>query len=111
MLPYEFNKFGISNLNSFDNLLTPLTLVADESNSSVKITKAGSPTTNGLKYRISEDDDWMDYTINTEILLKNKNDYVQFFNTKGNLGLSNNDYCNFVMTGLIKAYRKHPIIG
>lgn len=86
MLPYSFDKLGISNFNSFDTILTPLTLVAVEPFSSIQITKVGSPTYDGLKYRRSEDDDWTDYIINTEILLENKNDYVQIYNSKGNLG-------------------------
>ena len=59
----------------------PLTFIATQNNSSVKLTKTGSPTVNGLQYRINSSDPWSNYEINTEIPL-NENEYVQFQNTE-----------------------------
>ena len=60
------------------DVVTPLTLTAEEAGSTVKLTATGSPTTSGLQYRTNENDEFATYTINTAITLNNVGDYVQF---------------------------------
>ena len=79
------------------------TLTAQEAGSTVKLTAKGSPTTSGLLYKTSSDDDFATYTIDTVITLNNVGDYVQFYNTEETLSSSNANYVKFVMTGKIAA--------
>ena len=81
----------------------PLTFTAEQANSTVKLTKSGSPTVSGLKYRQSIRGVWKSYTINTVITLANVGDIVQFKNTEQTLSSSNSNYVYFVMTGIISA--------
>ena len=83
--------------------MTPLTLTAEEANSSVKLTKNGSPTVDGVQYRIGTSGGWSPYTIDTVITLANIGDCVQFQNTLETLGTDNSNYAKFVMTGKIAA--------
>ena len=81
----------------------PLTLTAEQANSTVKLMAAGSPTTYGLQYRTDSSDTWMDYTIDTVITLAKVGDYVQFKNTENTLSTSYSDCVYFVMSGKIAA--------
>ena len=83
--------------------MTPLTFTAEEANSSVKLTKNGSPTVDGVQYRIGTSGGWSPYTIDTVLTLANVGDCVQFQNTLETFGTSNSNYANFVMTGKIAA--------
>ena len=86
-----------------DESKIPLTLTAEEANSSVKLTKNGSPTVDGVQYRIGTSGGWSPYTIDTVITLANIGDCVQFQNTLETLGTDNSNYAKFVMTGKIAA--------
>ena len=86
-----------------DESKIPLTFTAVEANSSVKLTKIGSPTVDGVQYRIGTSGGWSPYTIDTVITLANVGDCVQFQNTLETLGKGFNDYAKFVMTGKIAA--------
>ena len=83
--------------------MTPLTFTAEEVNSSVKLTKNGSPTVDGVQYRIGTSGGWSPYTIDTILTLANVGDCVQFQNTLETLGTSNSNYAKFVITGKIAA--------
>ena len=83
--------------------MTPLTFTAEKAYSSVQLTKSGSPTVEGVQYRIGTSGGWSQYTIDTEITLTNVGDCVQFQNTLETLGTSSSDYAKFVMTGKIAA--------
>ena len=83
--------------------MTPLTFTAEETNSSVKLTKNGSPTVDGVQYRIGTSGGWSPYTIDTVLTLANVGDCVQFQNTLETFGTSNSNYAKFVMTGKIAA--------
>ena len=83
--------------------MTPLTFTAEEANSSVKLTKNGSPTVDGVQYRIGTSGGWSPYTIDTVLTLANVGDCVQFQNTLETFGTSNSNYAKFVMTGKIAA--------
>jgi hypothetical protein len=52
----------------------------------------------GLQYRTSTQG-WTAYTIDTELVLANTGDFVQFQNTNGNLSKSPLDYVNFQIVG------------
>jgi hypothetical protein len=85
-----------------------LTFTAEESNSTIKLSKVGSPVINGLQYRLNANDDWQRYKVGTEkvgteIVLENVGDYVQFQNINNELSTSNQDYVYFIMTGKIAA--------
>ena len=58
----------------------PLTFTAKKSNSTIKLSKYGSPTIDGLQYRLNEHNNWNHYNVGTEIELENIGDYVQFQN-------------------------------
>ena len=79
----------------------PLTLTADESNSSVKIVKIGNPNGFDLYYK-KNNGDWIAYTIGDLIEL-DYGEFVQFKNTKEKLSIYSDSLLNFVMTGKIKA--------
>lgn len=112
-IPNKFNRLGIT-INQY----LPLTLTANQSNSTVKITCLtgilGQPipegyqiksTISGLQYRTNQHSNWIDYTLDSVITLSNINDYVQFRNTANKL--SDNyitDHVRFVMTGSISAH-------
>lgn len=81
----------------------PLTLTAEEADSTVKLNATGSPTTSGLQYRTSTDSEFIPYTVGTEIKLTNVGDYVQFCNTEETLSKDVSNYVRFVMTGKIAA--------
>ena len=83
--------------------MTPLTFTAEEANSSVKLTKNGSPTVDGVQYRIGTSGGWSPYTIDTVLTLANVGDCVQFQNTLETFGTSDSNYAKFVMTGKIAA--------
>ena len=83
--------------------MTPLTFTAEEANSSVKLTRNGSPTVDGVQYRIGTSGGWSPYTIDTVLTLANVGDCVQFQNTLETFGTSNSNYAKFVMTGKIAA--------
>ena len=83
--------------------LTPLTFTAEAAGSTVKLTITGSPTVEGLQYRIGTSGGWSPYTIDTVLTLANVGDCVQFQNTLETLGTSNSNYAKFVMTGKIAA--------
>lgn len=85
----------------------PLTFTAEQANSTVKLTKSGSPTVDGLQYRIGTSGEWLPYTIDTVITLANVGDIVQFQNTKEALSSNYNIYVKFVMTGKIAASREY----
>lgn len=81
----------------------PLTFTAQQANSTVKLSKKGTPTVSGLEYRQGTSGGWTPYTIDTVITLENVGDVVQFQNTKQTLSSSSSKYVKFVMTGLISA--------
>ena len=83
--------------------MTPLTFTAEEANSSVKLTKLGSPTVEGVQYRIGTSGGWSQYTIDNVITLANVGDCVQFQNTLETLGTNDFNFVQFVMTGKIAA--------
>ena len=83
--------------------LTPLTFTAEAAGSTVKLTITGSPTVEGLQYRIGTSGGWSPYTIDTVITLANIGDCVQFQNTLETLGTSDSNYASFVITGQIAA--------
>ena len=98
-----FLKKMIMNCDEEKVNMTPLTFTAEEANSSVKLTKFGSPTVDGVQYRIGTSGGWSPYTIDTEITLTNVGDCVQFQNTLETLGTDSSNYVQFVMTGKIAA--------
>ena len=95
------------NLYNFD---TPLTFIAREANSTIKLIKKGNPTVSGLQYRYGTSGDWKNYTIDTVLKLTNIGDKVQFKNTENNLSTfwefnlgvdDSSSYVTFEMTGKI----------
>ena len=83
--------------------MTPLTFTAEAAGSTVKLTITGSPTVNGVQYRIGTSGGWSPYTIDTILTLTNVGDCVQFQNTLETLGTGDSNYASFVMTGKIAA--------
>ena len=98
MIPYRLNPLGIT-VN--ENL--PLTLTAEQANSTVKLTATGSPTVSGLHYRLGKSGEWLAYTIGNTITLANIGDSVQFWNSADTLSNSASNYVQFVMTGIVNA--------
>lgn len=97
---------GVSNIPTgwtIKSEYKPLTFTAKEANSTVKITKTGSPAVGGLRYRTSTSSDWTSYTIDDVITLSNVDDYVQFENTEGNLSTSDSNYASFALSGKVEA--------
>ena len=94
MIPSKLNPMGI---NLTENL--PLTLTAQQANSTVKLTATGSPTVSGLHYRLGKSGLWIPYTIGYTITLAHIGDCVQFWNSADTLSSSGQDYVQFVMTG------------
>ena len=94
MIPSKLNPMGI---NLTENL--PLTLTAEQANSTVKLTATGSPTVSGLHYRLGKSGLWIPYTIGYTITLAHIGDCVQFGNSADTLSSSGQDYVQFVMTG------------
>jgi hypothetical protein len=86
-----------------DESPTSLTFIAESAGSTVKLTKSGSPTVDGLQYRMGTSGGWTPYTINTVLTLTNIGDCVQFQNTLEELSKSTSNYVKFVMSGKIAA--------
>lgn len=83
--------------------MTPLTFTAEAAGSTVKLTITGSPTVEGLQYRIGTSGGWNPYTLDTTLTLTNVGDCVQFQNTLETLGTGDSNYASFVITGQIAA--------
>lgn len=99
-IPIQLNPLG---LNNKQQQLDYLTFIANQANSSVKLTKIGNPNTNQIQYKL-KNGIWNTYIIDSIITLSNKNDYVQFRNKANTLSTSLNDYVQFVMTGEIQVF-------
>ena len=99
----SFLKKMIMNCEEEKMNMTPLTLTAEEAGSTVKLTKQGSPTVDGVQYRIGTSGGWSPYTIDTTLTLTNVGDCVQFQNTLETLGTGDSNFVQFVMTGKIAA--------
>lgn len=97
-IPIQLNPLGINKQTH----LGYLTFIANQENSSIKLTKIGNPNTSQIQYKL-KNGTWNTYTIDSIITLSNKNDYVQFRNKANTLSTSLNDYVQFVMTGEIQA--------
>lgn len=97
-IPIQLNPLGINKQSQLDYL----TFIANQENSSIKLTKIGNPNTSQIQYKL-KNGTWNAYTIDSIITLSNKNDYVQFRNKANTLSTSLNDYVQFVMTGEIQA--------
>jgi len=93
---------SFSSSSSLDENI-PLTFTAIEADSSIKLSKTGSPTTSGLQYSLDNGNTWNEYIIDTIINLNNVNDNVQFKNTLDELSLNEYNYVHFSMTGKIKS--------
>ena len=98
MIPYRLNPLGIT-VN--ENL--PLTLTAEQANSTVKLTASGSPTVSGLHYRLGKSGTWLSYTIGDTITLTNTGDCVQFWNSENTLSTASANRVTFALTGQIAA--------
>ena len=96
MIPYRMNPLGIS-----VNENIPLTLTAEQANSTITLNATGSPTVSGLHYRLGKSGLWLPYTIGTTITLANVGDCVQFWNSAGTLSTDNANRVTFSMTGQI----------
>ena len=102
-MPSFLRKMMMNCDEEIDESKIPLTLTAEAAGSTVKLTITGSPTVEGIQYRIGNSGGWNPYTIDNVITLTNVGDCVQFQNTLETLGKGFNDYANFVMTGKIAA--------
>ena len=61
-------KMIISSVSeAVDPWYIPLTFTAGSAGSTVKLTKNGSPTIDGLQYRIGTSGEWLTYAIDTVI--------------------------------------------
>ena len=96
MIPYRLNPLGIR-----VNEVIPLTLTAEQANSTVKLTANGSPTVSGLHYRLGKSGAWLAYTIGTTITLTNVGDSVQFWNSADTLTTNSSNYVRFATSGKI----------
>lgn len=87
----------------FDNIIAEadnnLCFTAVNANSTVKLTKNGSPTVSGLQYKVGNGD-YFPYIIDTVIICKNAGDKVYFRNTKNTLSSSSSNSVVFTTTGL-----------
>ena len=90
--------------SNIDPLVTPLTFIAVEANSSVTLNKTGSPSVSGLQYRLGTSGDWLSYTTGTAIPLSTIGDSVQFQNTANTLSTNTENLVKFAMSGKIKAF-------
>ena len=84
-----------------------LIFTAQEANSSVTLTKQGTPTELQLEYRTNTNSTWQNYTLGTTISLANIDDWVEMRNQGlQTLNSSTNNYHQFIMTGKIAASGK-----
>ena len=81
----------------------PLTLTAQSANSTVTLSKTGSPTVSGLRYRMGTSGDWLPYAVGTTLTLAAVGDAVQFRNTESTLSINGSHYVRFSLTGQIAA--------
>ena len=96
-------QFGVDYIPSGWIIRKPMTLIAEEDGSSVKLIAQGSPTMPDLKYRVN-DGNWLTYTIGTKIDLLLSGNYIQFLNNDEFFSQSLNDnYFQFEMSGKISA--------
>lgn len=95
MIPTVTNPLGI-------DYRQPLTLTALSAGSNVTLNATGLPVVSGLKYR-TRSGSWQTYTPGTTVSLPAAGDYVQFWNTAGQLSTGNSNYAQFAMTGTIAA--------
>ena len=102
MSNYLMKMIMSSASEAVDPWYIPLTFTAEQANSTVKLTKSGYPTVDGLQYRIGTSGEWLPYTIDTVITLANVGDIIQFQNTNENLSTSSY-FVKFIMTGKIAA--------
>jgi hypothetical protein len=85
------------------NESTPLTFVAEDTDSSIKMAVSGTVNASGLQYRMGNTGDWQTYSIGTIINLS-PGDIVQFQNSSTTLTASDKNYVYFVMSGKISAH-------
>lgn len=87
----------------FDNITAEadnnLCFTAVNANSTVKLTKTGSPTVSGLQYKVGNGS-YLPYTIDTVITCSNVGDKVYFRNTENTLSTDSNNYVKFVTEGM-----------
>lgn len=98
MIPFRMNPMGITLTEEI-----PLTLTAEQANSTVTLNATGSPTVSGLHYRLGKTGTWLTYTPGSTITLANIGDSVQFWNSAESLSSSSSSYVYFAMNGAIKA--------
>lgn len=87
-----------------DELISPLTFIATSPNTSIQLSKNGSPIISGLQYKLNTSLTWEDYEINKSIPLNNVDDYVQFRNKSNKLSTSSSDYVKFSINGSAECY-------
>ena len=97
MIPYRMNPLGIREV-------IPMTLTAEQSMSTVRLTAIGSPVVSGLHYRLGKSGLWLPYTIGDTITLNNIGDSVQFWNSSSELGTSNQNYVLFSLSGSVSGH-------
>ena len=118
--------FGLFYIKPQQNQQQPLTFIAEEANSTIKMMACGDdwPVIDGLQYRTNINAEWNVYTFNNEgydlpdegleITLTNAGDYVQFKNTNNELTvfepwgddiplMGSISFINFIMSGKIAA--------
>lgn len=84
-----------------------LSLVAQQSNSTVTLNAVGNVDYSGIQYRIISSGStvygpWLPYVINSAVTVPNVNDFVQFRNTREEFSLNASNYFQFSFTGQIR---------
>lgn len=102
---FSLNGQILTNNDPYFN--TPLTFIAAQPNSSIKITKYGTPAAAehlkvGYYDDLTHDIDWLDYECETVITLQNVGDKIYFKNEIDTFSESQQNYFRFFTSGLFE---------
>jgi hypothetical protein len=95
-------NWSVVNQEYTDFRPTPLTFTAEQANSTIKLSKVGSPPNVNLTYS-TDGTHWNTYTVEDVITLSNIGDKVMFRGSNNTFSTPMMHYHKFVMTGRISA--------
>ena len=98
-----WNVTGVNGVPQNWTVVNELMLTAQQANSTVKLSKQGSPAAISLEYSTNDGSTWNTYTVGNTITLNNIGDAVKFRGTNSTLSSSSSNYYQFQMTGRIAA--------
>ena len=98
-----WDVIGVNGVPQNWTVVNELKLTAQQANSTVKLSKQGSPAAISLEYSTNDGSTWNTYTVGNTITLNNIGDTVKFRGINSTFSSSSSNYYKFQMTGRIAA--------